>query len=384
MNIVCAETVLSGKSAFQTVGECTVWPDRDIIREQLLNTDALIIRSKTNVDATLLEGTPVQFVGTATAGTDHIDTDWLDQNHISWSAAPGCNANSVSEYITAALLHLTQKKPFSLNQKTIGIIGCGNVGRAVIKKAQALQLKILQNDPPRAAQEPDFPQTPLASLLPECDIVTLHTPLTKEGSWPTAHLASYDFFESLKPGAIFINAARGGICDYDTWLHTQEQHLLTASVLDVWNPEPQIRPEYIQHATLATPHIAGHSFEGKFNGTLACYQALCQKFNLPPSWDYEADIPEAPVPDLEIDAHSFQTEEALLHHIIQTIYSIQHDDQQLRTNLPNDEIERAIHFDQLRKNYPLRREYNATQLRLHNATEQTEHKLSQLGFQICF
>ena len=110
MNIVCAETVLSGKSAFQTVGACTVWPDRDITREHLLQTDALIVRSKTKVDAALLEGTPVKFVGTATAGTDHMDTDWLDQNNISWSAAPGCNANSVAEYITASLLFLSQKK----------------------------------------------------------------------------------------------------------------------------------------------------------------------------------------------------------------------------------------------------------------------------------
>ena len=384
MNIVCAETVLSGKSAFQTVGTCTVWPDRDITRQHLLQTDALIVRSKTKVDAALLEGTSVRFVGTATAGTDHMDTDWLDQNHISWSAAPGCNANSVAEYITASLLYLSQKKSFSLSPKTIGVIGCGNVGRAVIKKAHALDLDILQNDPPRAAQETDFAQTPLPSLLPECDIITLHTPLTKEGSWPTAHLASYDFFESLKPGAIFINAARGGICDYDTWLHTQEQQLLTASILDVWNPEPQIRPDCVQQATLATPHIAGHSFEGKFNGTLACYQALCKKYNLTPSWDYQADIPEAPVPYLEVDATLFKTEEALMYHIIQTIYCIEHDDQQLRLNLPVDEIERAIHFDRLRKNYPLRREFNATQLRLHNASEQTEHKLSQLGFQICF
>ena len=111
MNIVCAETVLSGKSAFQTLGACTVWPDRDITRENLMQTDALIIRSKTKVNASLLEGTPVQFVGTATAGIDHMDTDWLDQNHISWCAAPGCNANSVAEYVTASILHLTQKNP---------------------------------------------------------------------------------------------------------------------------------------------------------------------------------------------------------------------------------------------------------------------------------
>ena len=384
MNIVCAETVISGKHAFQTLGACTICPDRDITSEHLLQTDALIVRSKTKVDAALLDGTPVKFVGTATAGTDHMDTNWLDQNDISWSAAPGCNANSVAEHITASLLHLTQKKSFSLNQKTIGVIGCGNVGRAVIKKAQALHLNILQNDPPRAAQEPDFKHTHLLSLLPECDIITLHTPLTEEGVWPTANLASYDFFESLKPGAIFINTSRGGICDYDTWLHTQEQQILTASILDVWNPEPQIRPDCIQQATLATPHIAGHSFEGKFNGTLACYQALCKKYNLTPSWDHQADIPEAPVPYLEVDATLFKTEEALLHHIIQNVYSIEHDDQQLRLNLPADEIERAIHFDQLRKNYPLRREFNATQLRLHNASEQTEHKLSKLGFQICF
>ena len=154
MNIVCAETVLAGTPAFQTLGTCTVLPDRAITSDHLQKTDALIVRSKTSINAELLTGTPVQFVGTATAGTDHLDIPWLEQHNIRWCAAPGCNANSVAEYITAALLTLTQTSPFTLHKKTIGIIGCGHVGQALIKKARALNLRILQNDPPLAAQNP--------------------------------------------------------------------------------------------------------------------------------------------------------------------------------------------------------------------------------------
>ncbi|RZO84817.1 MAG: 4-phosphoerythronate dehydrogenase [Kiritimatiellaceae bacterium] len=382
MNIVCAETVLAGTPAFQTLGTCTVLPDRAITSDHLQKTDALIVRSKTSINAELLTGTPVQFVGTATAGTDHLDIPWLEQHNIRWCAAPGCNANSVAEYITAALLTLTQTSPFTLHKKTIGIIGCGHVGQALIKKARALNLRILQNDPPLAAQNPTEKYYPLHTLLTEADIITLHTPLTHHGSWPTAHLANFPFFQELKPSALFINAARGGICDYDAWLHAHQQAHLTTSIIDVWDPEPHIRPDCIQQAQLATPHIAGHSFEGKFNGTLACYHALCQHLNHPHTWQPESHMPPPQHPHLEIDAATFSTEEALLHHIVQATYPIQRDDTALRALQPLDEIERAQQFDLLRKTYPLRREFNATTVHLRNATEATEHKIHALGFNL--
>ena len=266
MNIVCAESVLAAEAAFKSIGNCIILPDNKIDRSSLIDADALIIRSKTKVDNRLLQDSNVRFVGSATAGKDHLDIRWLEENNIIWSVASGCNANSVSEYVITSLLHLAKKNNFKLKNKTIGIIGCGNVGRAVIKKSHVLGMKVLQNDPIRATEEIDFPHIPLPSMLPECDIVTIHTPLTKEVAWPTENLANYEFFENLKPGAIFINTSRGEVCDYNVWLQSQYQRHLSGSIIDVWESEPNLNADHIKASSISTAHIAGHSAEGKLNG----------------------------------------------------------------------------------------------------------------------
>ena len=221
MKIVCAETVLLGEEAFTHAGKTEVIPDREITRDHLLDADALIVRSKTKVNSELLRNTPVKFVGTATAGTDHIDAQALNDKGLYWCGSPGCNANSVSEYLVAALLTLGRRHGFDLDDKTIGVIGCGNVGSLVVKKCHALGMNVLRNDPPLSAvsADPDF--APLENLLAESDFVSLHVPLIKHKPWPTEKMADYLFFEQLKPGAVFINAARGSVCDYDALLDAQ-------------------------------------------------------------------------------------------------------------------------------------------------------------------
>jgi len=379
MKIVCAETVLLGQKALSHAGKTVVLPDRKITRNDLLDADALIVRSKTPINRELLEGTPVQFIGTATAGSDHVDTSYLEKRGIYWSASPGCNANSVSEYLTAALLTLRARHGFDLEGKTIGVIGCGNVGQRVAQKYEALGMTVLRNDPPLAAisTDPDF--QPLEIVLAESDIVTLHVPLVTEGPWPTARMADYRFFEQLKPGAIFINASRGSVCDYDALLDAKRGGAVSRMVLDVWSPEPAFRTDVLKRADLATPHIAGHSYEGKLNGTIACYNELCNFFEIQKTWDISASLPEPDVPAVKIDC-AHRDDEYVLHEIIKQIYDIETDDTLIREAAVHDEIDRARNFDTLRKNYRVRREFMNTEVNLKAASDSLHRKVKALGF----
>lgn len=380
MKIVCAETVLLGHEAFRSSGETLVIPDREIAREHLLDVDALVVRSKTKVTGDLLSGTPVQFVGTATAGTDHMDLACLEAEGRYWCAAPGCNANSVSEYLVAALLALGGRHAFELAGKTMGVVGCGHVGSRVVNKAEALGMTVLRNDPPLASVSaaPDY--LPLESLLAESDIISLHVPHVNHGPWPTVHLADSLFFEQLRPGAVFINTARGSVCDYDALLDAKRGGTVSHMIVDVWSPEPAFRIDVLEVTDLASPHIAGHSFEGKLNGTLACYQELCDFFGLPRSWDVAASLPAPPCRSIELDVQGMGDETAL-HEIVRQVYDIETDDALIRRAAARSEIDRSRKFDALRKDYRTRREFSNSSLQLKNARESLSHKARALGFE---
>ena len=381
MKIVCAETVLLGQEALSNAGKTVILPDREITRENLLDADALVVRSKTKITAELLHDTPVKFVGTATAGTDHIDADWLQRHGIYWCAAPGCNANSVSEYLVAGLLTLGHRHGYDLQNKTIGVIGCGNVGSRVIKKCHGLGMNVLRNDPPLAAVSPDPDFQPLEHVLAEADIVTLHVPLVKHKPWPTERMADWIFFEQMKPGAIFINAARGSVCDYDALLDAKNSGMVSKTILDVWSPEPAFRTDLVKISDLASPHIAGHSYEGKLNGTIACYNELCNFFEIPKTWDIAASLPTPDVPSIEMDCTGRDDEE-ILREIIQQVYNIEEDDRLIREAAVHCEVDRARNFDALRKSYRIRREFHNTQLTLNQASRELINKCKALGFNV--
>jgi erythronate-4-phosphate dehydrogenase len=379
MKIVCAETVLLGQDAFSHAGKTEVVPDREICRDHLLDADALVVRSKSKINQELLKGTPVKFVGTATAGTDHIDAAGLESQGIYWCAAPGCNANSVSEYIVAALLTLARRHGCNLAGKTIGVVGCGNVGSRVVAKCRALGMNVLRNDPPLSAisADPDF--LPLEALLPTCDIITLHVPLVKHKPWPTERMANYTFFEQLKPGALFINAARGSVCDYDALLDAKAAGAVSHMVVDVWSPEPAFRTDVLKMADLASPHIAGHSYEGKLNGTIDCYNELCNFFEISKDWNIAASLPEPEVPTLGTDCTG-RDDEAVLHELVRQVYNIETDDTLIREAAAGNEIDRARGFDALRKNYRNRREFMNTTVEAQHAPEALLQKIRALGF----
>ncbi|NQU39901.1 MAG: 4-phosphoerythronate dehydrogenase [Lentisphaerae bacterium] len=389
MKIVAAKNMPFVAEAFGTLGNVTLLDGRAISADDVRDADLLVTRSTTPITPALLDGSAVRFYGTATIGTDHIDIPYLDGRGIPWCSAAGCNANSVSEYVTAALLCLGQKHDITLAGKTIGIVGIGNVGTRVVEKAAALGLTVLPNDPPRERRgapcpsTPDTrhptPWTPLRDLLPQSDIVTLHTPLTREGEDATFHLADDAFFAALKPGCIFINAARGSIVDTDALLRAMEQGIVAHAVIDTWEGEPDFRTDLLDVAALASPHIAGYSFEGKYMGTVMVYREACRALGVAPTWTPDALLPPPVVPTIIADPDL--PTEAALWKLVHALYDIEADDARMRA-IPGrgDEPTRRTHFDALRKAYPIRREFRFTIVDAARTIPPLQRAIRALGF----
>lgn len=375
--------------AFSTLGEVVVMDGRAITANDVAGADILAIRSTTNVDRNLLDGSSVKFVGTATIGTDHLDIDYLDKAGIKWCYAPGCNANSVSEYVTAALLCLANRYFLTLEGKIIGVIGVGNVGSFVVKKARTLGMDVLQNDPPRERQEKSSVISHQSSgfspslfvcldrVLEEADIVTLHVPLTMEGPDATFHMANEAFFTKMKPGCIFLNTARGAVVETDALLMALGKRIVSHAIVDTWEGEPAYRKDLLERIDIGTPHIAGHSFEGKVMGTVMVYRETCRFLGVEPAWTPDELLPPPLVPELKIDAGRRRDEEVLWD-IVRKVYDIEADDHHLRQE--QKDMDHAAYFDHLRRNYPVRREFRFTRVILKNATASLEKKVSGLGF----
>ena len=376
MKTVCVRNMPFVEAAFGTLGETQLLEGRRITANDVRDADLLAIRSTTKVDADLLEGSKVRFVGTATIGTDHLDIDYLERSGTHWCFSPGCNANSVSEYLVAALLYLAHQNGFKLRGKTLGIIGVGNVGKRVVEKANALGLRVLQNDPPRQRAEADSNTfVDIDTLLAGSDIVTTHVPITREGEDATYHMADEAFFQRMRPGAIFVNAARGPVVQTDALLAALNSGHIAHTVLDTWEGEPDFRPELLNAVDIGTPHIAGHSFEGKVMGTVMVYQEACRILGVPPTWTPDDLLPPPIVPEITVDTTGL-SEEAVLWKIVHQVYDIMADDARLRAHT----TDRNVHFDGLRKNYPIRREFRFTTVTLRNATQQLRDTCSKLGF----
>lgn len=380
MKIVCASSLALGREMFSTLGEVTVLPERDINAAAVRDADALIVRSKVRVTRELLEGSRVSFVGTATAGTDHMDLDWLEERGVAWTSAPGSNARSVAEYVVAALLRLAVRHGFSLAGKTLAIVGVGHVGRALAGLAPALGVQVLLNDPPRAAAEGLASLRPLEEILPQADLVSLHVPLVESGAYATRYLVDCRFLSLLKPGCLFINASRGEVVDEDCLLLALGQGWVTRCVLDVFECEPRLRAEVAAQADLISPHIAGYSYEGRVRGTQLCYEAACRFFEREPVWrSSPADRPACAT--LQVDARGRRMEE-VLDAVVRGAYDIEADDRALRAGLAPDDVERGRHFQMLRSRYPDRYEFAAWPVELVGADEVLADRVRALGFRL--
>ncbi|NLH15962.1 MAG: 4-phosphoerythronate dehydrogenase [Phycisphaerae bacterium] len=380
MKIIADQNIPLVRECFASLGEVVTVSGREIRREILADADVLLVRSITRVEAGLLAATPVKFVATATIGVEHVDCDFLRQAGIGFASAPGSNANSVSEWVTAALLSLARKYRFPLVGRSIGIVGVGNVGSRVEAKCRALGMKVVLNDPPLQRKTGLKKFRPLEEIF-ECDFITMHTPLTREGPDKTWHLADEGFFAAMKKGAFFINSSRGSVHDTDALRRAFDQGRIAGFVLDVWEGEPRVDEWLLRRAELSTPHIAGYSYDGKIAGLMMIYQAACRHFDLPVDKRIEEFLPPPPVPEIRIE-QPIEDPQKTLHDIVQQVYAIHRDDFNMREILMVPAEQRGKFFDDLRKNYPVRREFQNTTAILPKEISPLSVQLQGLGFKV--
>lgn len=378
MKIVADENMPFAKESFSTLGEVAVMSGRAMTREAVKDASILAVRSITKVNADLLEGTAVRFVGTATIGVDHVDEEYLKSRSIGFSSAPGSNADSVAEYITAALLTLAGRRGETLEGKAIGVVGCGNVGSRVCNRAEALGMRILMNDPPLRRQTGDERYLPLDALF-GADFITLHVPLTREGPDATHHLADAGFLAKMKPGATLLNSSRGAVADGKAVKEALAEGNLRDAILDVWEGEPDIDFGLLGMVALGTPHIAGYSYDGKLNGTDMIFRAACRHFGQAPTFDIRAAAPRPEVPVLELQALG-RPDEDVLREAVKALYDIEADDARLRQAAALPREQRGARFDELRKTYPIRREFPNTLVKCPGASGGLKAKLAGVGF----
>ena len=381
MQFVVDEEIPLGREAFSHLGSVTLLPGRAMTREALREAHALIVRSVTKVDATLLADTTVQFVGTATTGVEHIDREYLAARDIGFAAALGCNANAVAEYVLTALLVTAHTKGLVLSGKTLGIIGVGRIGSLVAAKAPALGLRTLLHDPPLARATGDQRYRPLSEIL-QADFVTLHVPLTLDGPDATFHLIGAGELTHMATSSILINTARGEVVDNDALLEALTRGTIGGAVMDVWEREPSINWDLLNHVTLGTPHVAGYSSDAKINGTVMLYHACCRFWGMKPAWTPPPDLPAtlapATVPHVAVDAtgKDFQS---LAHEIATTLCDLPGDHAWMRDVLPVPEPLRPQAFDQLRRDYPHRREFAASPISITGGNRNLFARLQTLG-----
>jgi len=384
MKIIADANIPFVAECFSSIGQVEVVPGREITPDVVVDADMLLVRSVTPVDLKLLANSKVRFVATATIGFDHVDVDFLRCHNIGFVSAPGSNANSVAEYIVAAMLEVGQKHNITLEGKSIGIVGVGNVGSWVEVKASALGMKVYLNDPPLQRESGDAKYLPLEKLF-DCDFITLHTPLTSEGVDKTFHLADAKFFKSLKAGCVFLNTARGGVVETAALKAAIKFGRLKAVVLDVWEDEPDIDTELLEMVNIGTPHIAGYSFDGKVAGMIMIYKAACEHFGLSPKFDVASFLPESAVPVLKINPQP-AGEQEILREAVKEIYDIRKDDSNLRGVLNMPVGKKCAMFDRLRRDYPVRREFQNTQVKIADSGQRTAdskkiaEKLRGIGF----
>jgi erythronate-4-phosphate dehydrogenase len=377
MNIFIDENIPYADEFFADIADITRFPGRELTAQQVTNADILLVRSITKVNQALLaQANKLSFVGTATIGEDHIDKSLLVKKNITFTSAPGCNAISVAEYVISSLYVLAEKYDFSLQTKTVAIIGVGNIGKALQKKLTALGVDLLLCDPERDPKDEDF--VTLEYALSNADIVTFHTPLTKSGNNPTFHLLNKNNLKLLKQDVCLLNASRGEVIDnkalFDEVMYREiNQELAIKLVLDVWENEPNLLTELIQYTDIASAHIAGYSLEGKARGTEMLYQAVCQHLNLPVEKKLENMLPTPSVIHLKLNSE--YTSDTQLKSAIHLVYDPRRDDALFRNLL-------AVNgFDWLRKNYPTRREWSS--LKLERITNNEKGlNFSKIGFDV--
>lgn len=359
MHILADENIPLVEAFFAEHGKIRRMHGRTINRAALGESEVLLVRSVTRVDRELLEGSRVRFVGTCTIGTDHLDLDYFEEAGISWASAPGCNARGVVDYVLGSLLALAEGEGVELADRRYGVVGAGQVGGRLVEVLRGLGWNVRVCDPPRQAREAGE-LVGLDEIIEECDVISLHTPLTLDGENATFHLLDQTRLERLRPGSWLINASRGAVVDNAALREQLAQRPDLQAVLDVWEGEPQVDVGLAELCWIATPHIAGYSLDGKLRGTAQIYQAFCASRGLEPMVDLAELMPETPLRGLSFTASAMPAE--ALATICRAVYDPRRDDAAFRRSLNGDEDQRRGGFDQLRKQYPPRREIDGLEI----------------------
>ncbi|MFB4392930.1 MULTISPECIES: 4-phosphoerythronate dehydrogenase PdxB [unclassified Pseudomonas] len=376
MLIVADENIPLLDAFFEGFGEIRRYPGRAIDAACVKDADLLLVRSVTRVDQQLLEGSRVRFVGTCTIGTDHLDLDYFALAGIHWSSAPGCNARGVVDYVLGSLLTLAELEGVELSKRVYGVVGAGEVGGRLVRVLRGLGWKVLVCDPVRQAREGgDF--VSLDTILAECDTISLHTPLQRGGEHPTWHLLGAPQLSRLRTGAWLVNAARGPVVDNNALRELLLRRDDVHAVLDVWEEEPQVNLALADLCTLATPHIAGYSLDGKQRGTAQIYQAFCRWQGLAEQVQLADLLPPPALARLDLAA-SAEPAWALAT-LCRAVYDPRRDDADFRRSLSDDAAQQRAAFDLLRKHYPVRREIEGLAVHLHGEAPQLAQVVSALG-----
>jgi len=367
--IIIDDAVPFAKEIFGHLGQVICRPGKSISSEDVKAADALVIRSRTEINQSLLDKSAVEFVGSTVVGLDHVDQNYLKQNHIHFYSAQGCNANSVAEFVMTQMIMMAEEKGFELADKTLAIIGVGNVGARLQRKAQTLGMTVLLNDPPRQKIDNSDEFCDLKTAL-TADIISFHTPLTKAGDDPTYHLLSAEQLKKISPNQIIINAARGGIIDENAWAKTST----LINLIDCWENEPDMNQALYQTARMATPHIAGHSLDAKINGSEMVYQALCDYWKIAPQTNWQKKLPLPPQP-IEAQGKHIQT---ILCSVFTQAHNPEQDDIALRSTYFSETLNQ---FENYRRNYPVYREWSHQRV-IKTQYEEVNQMLSALGFSL--
>jgi erythronate-4-phosphate dehydrogenase len=384
MKIVADQQIPHVVQAFSEFAEVTLCNGREINAEKIHDADVLLLRSVTTVNADLLEDSQVRFVASATSGLDHIDQDYLHKNKIGFAHARGSNARSVAEYVLSSLFVLADQHDIKFKDKTVGVIGYGEVGSRVVELLKTLDVKTIINDPPlKDAPEKDESGDVNYRDVHEifsADIITLHVPLTSDGPYPTQNLLDAQFLSQLNDDVILLNTARGGVINEAALKNRLACHKDMKVVLDVWENEPDIDLELLSEIDIGTPHIAGYSTDGKIHATEMIFELLCEFFKLDYKWNPVFEL--AVANSLELPLGAELDDQDAIQMAILASYDVRGDSASLRQLSGISTEQRGQYFDELRKNYPVRREFPATAVHLPEGRKTLAGKLKQLGFKV--
>lgn len=379
MHIVADRDIPYIRQLFGSLGDLTLYNGRQITADCLLRADVLVVRTVTRITESLLEGSGVRFVATATSGHDHVDTEYLRRRGIGFARAPGCNARSVAEYVLSSLFVVAEQRQVNLAEKYVGIIGCGFAGSAVLALLDTLGIRSRVYDPLLQNSGTNIRLHAFDEVIAS-DIITLHVPLTEQGAYPTRNMVDRQFLARLKPGAILLNTSRGEIADEQALMEFLDANPANSLVMDVWHNEPWINTSLLRRAAIATPHIAGYSTDAKIRGTWTVFKETCRFFGI------TCPVSVLPVPPAgrmnRIEMNGTDSDMDVVQAAVLAAYDVRADSAGLRQVLLLDEDARGDFFSGLRNNYPLRREFPALTVALAAQAGPLRRTLTGLGFNV--